>query len=290
MRAGSDSLASWEAAQADLFEAVGRVATHPGFPAASRALATAMLELFASDPVLESIFKDAGRYAAAMWGFALHDQGELTLPRLKAVGVRSGLFSPGRARALLQFLEHVGYLERHRGGGGADAYVPTPAFLAAWDRQFLGAIKAIRFIAPDIDPFLDPSQSTLRLAFGRIHAQGMLAAMPSAPMVTSFLRVFMHPYAGNAIVWTLIARGVGPDFPPHRSGPISVAGLARACGTSRVQVARIFHEAAEEGLADLGPDGFVTFHSPTREQLGFLYAVQMVQILAAAAQAASRPR
>lgn len=281
-------LDTWRGAEADVLGAVGRVAAHPQFATAARTLAANMLSLGADDPALGSIFMDAGRYCVAMWAFALHDEGGLTLPQLKAMCARSRLLSPGRARALLQFLEHLGYLQRRVGGpGGADIYAPTPLFLAAWDRHFLAALEAARRIAPDIAPFVDPTQPALRQTFGRIHAYGMLNAMQSEAVVVAYLRVFLHPYAGNHIIWTLIVSD-HLEFPPRCAGPVSISGLARDCGASRVQVARIFHEAAEEGLADLGPDGFVTVHTSAREQLGFLYAVQMVQILAAAAQAASQ--
>jgi len=281
---GSADLASWHGAESDMFAGVGRVAAHPAFPAAARALAAGMLALAASDRALDSIFKDAGRYGAAMWGFALHEDGGLTLPRLKAVGARSGLWGPGRARALLQFLEHFDYLERRPGPRGAALYRPTPAFVAAWDRQFVAALQAAALIAPDLALVLDTTAA--RQTFGRIHAEGMMQAMQAEAVVLSFLRVFLHPFAGNHIIWTLVASDADPAFPPSRAGPVSVAGLARVCGTSRMQVARIFHEAATEGLADLDAEGFVQFHPPAREQLGFFYAIQLMQILAAAARAA----
>lgn len=278
-------LEAWHDAQADVFGAVSRVAAHPGFADASRALAAGMLALAASDRVLDAIFKDAGRYFAAMSGFALHEDGGLTLPRLKAVCARSGLLSAGRTRALVQFLEHFGYLDRQPRSGHAALYIPTPAFRAAWDRQFVAALQAVQFIAPDVGLLLDPAQLVVRQAYGRIHAGGMLAAMQAEPQVTSFLRVFLHPYAGSHLLWALIASSSDPEFPPRQSGPVSIAGLARTCGVSRIQVARIFREAAAEGLAELGGDGFVRFHAAAREQLGFFYAIQLVQILAAAARA-----
>ncbi len=115
--------------------------------------------------------------------------------------------------------------------------------------------------------------------------RGMLAAMQEEPQVSALLRVFLHPYAGSHLLWTLIATCADLEFPPRRCGPVSIAGLARTCGVSRVQVARIFHEAACEWLATLDSDGMVHFHDAAHEQLRFFYAIQFVQILAAAAQA-----
>lgn len=284
----ADELASWKGAEADLLGATLRVAEHPGFPVASRALASGMLQLAAADRVLDAIFKDAGRYFAAMWGFALHEDGGLTLPRLKTVCERSGLLSPGRARALLQFLQHCAYIQRRSSPHGPDVYVPSPAYLSAWDRHFEASLTAVRFIAPGIAALLGANAraEAMRQAYGRIHAAGMLAAMASEPPAFSIVRVFLHPYAGNHIVWTLMASGLDPQFPPARAGPVSMAGLARGCGAARSQVARIFREADEEGLATLDTDGVVLFSEDARGQLRFFYAVQLVQILAAAARAA----
>ena len=84
-------LASWDGADADVFAAIARTSAHPGFASASRALADGMLRLAAEDRVLDGVFKDAGRYVVAMIAFALHHEGRLTLPRLKAVCAYSGL-------------------------------------------------------------------------------------------------------------------------------------------------------------------------------------------------------
>ncbi len=277
-------LQSWRGVADDLGGAVERVAGHPRFAEAVRALAAGMLDLAARNPVLNEIFKDAGRYFAAMWAFALHEESGLTLPGLKAVGVQSGFLSPGRARALLQFLEHYAYLERRPGPRRGLVYVPTASFMAAWDQQFLAALEAASLVEPDVADFLAPEAVDARLAYGRIHAHGLQGMSGDGMKVMSWLRVFLHPYAGNHIVWTLIGRSLGPEFPPLRAGPISIAGLARDCGTSRMQVARIFNEAKAEGLATLDADNMVRFHAPAREQLRVLYAVQLAQILAAAAR------
>ena len=276
-------LLSWRAAEQDVFAAVSRVAAHPHFAMAARALARNMLDLASEDRALDTIFKDAGRYFATMWSFALHEEGGLTLPRLKAVCARSGLLSPGRAGALLRLLEHYGYLQRRPGLRGAAAYAPTPVFLAAWDRQFIAALAAAEILEPQVGALLaDPAA---RRAYGRIHADGMLGAMPAEPQVSGFLKVFLHPYAGSQIVWVLVASEADPAFPPARAGPISVAGLARRCGAARSQVARIFAEAEQAGLAHIDPEGMVVFGPQAREELGFFCAIQLVQILAAAARA-----
>ena len=280
-------LASWADAASDVFGAAGRVMTHPGFSEAARALARGMLNLSASDPALDAIFKDAGRYVAAMWGFGLHQDGGLTLPRLKAAGAASGLLSAGRARAQLHFLEYLGYLVRGSGGlRGATIYTPTPIFAAAWDRHFEAALSAVRPIAPDIALLLGPDGAVARQTYGRLSATGYLVSMQREQPVPAFLRVFMHPYAGSHVLWTLLASDADPAFPPARAGPITIKGLAQVAGVARVQVARILKTAAAEGLADLDADGYVNFRPAAREEMAIFYAIQLAQTLAAGALAA----
>src|SRR5579859_815386 len=88
-----------------------RIAAHPRFPHAARALATHMLAASDADAALAAVFRDAGRYATAMWTVSLHATGAMTLPHLKEACAASGLASSGRARLLLQVLEHIGYVE-----------------------------------------------------------------------------------------------------------------------------------------------------------------------------------
>lgn len=281
------ALASWENALADVFGAVGRVAGHPNFPQAARALARNMLDLSASDPALDAIFKDAGRYVAAMWSFALHQDGGLTLPRLKAMGAASGLLSPGRSRTQLQFLEHLGYIAPSGvGPNGATVYAPTQAFEAAWDRHFEAALAAVQPIAADIAVLLGPQGAAARQTYGRLSAAGYLISMQREQPVPAFLRVFMHHFAGSHVLWTLLASDADPAFPPGRAGPVSIKGLAQVAGVARIQVARIFKAAKAEGLADLNPDGYVHFRPAAREEMAVFYAIQLAQALSAGATAA----
>jgi hypothetical protein len=84
---------------------------NPRFADAVRALASNMMAAGAGDKKLDGIFKDAGRYVAAMLAIHLHTSGGLTLPRLKELCKAFGFLSPGRARAMLIYLQYLGYVE-----------------------------------------------------------------------------------------------------------------------------------------------------------------------------------
>ncbi|WP_304170926.1 hypothetical protein [Phenylobacterium aquaticum] len=288
-------LALWRDPGEDPSRLLGRMAAHPAFPNAARTLARAMLELGETDRDLDSLFKDAGRYAATLWALYLHAGDDLTLPRLKVICARTGLLSPGRARALLQLLEHLGFVERQPAApGGVVPYRATPRFLAAWRAHLYAALAAAARVEPDavrvLDRFADPG--VLRL-FLRHHAEGLLAALEGdrhgeASAEAPVFQVFFHPYAGSQILWTLMTQGEGEAFPPVRAGPLSVSALSRRFGVSRIHINRIFQEAARAGLAELGADGVVTLTGPARDQLRRIYATQLIQLLAAAARTAEQ--
>lgn len=264
---------------------------HERLAAAARALATGMLALSARDRALDSIFKDAGRYVAAMCAFNLHAEDELTLPRLKAICAETGFLSPGRARSLLQVLEHLGYvapLARGR-GGAATVYAATPAFLAAWEAQLRVALDAARMIEPAIGRVLERlhEPQTLR-TFTRLHTEGLVASAAAGDGgVLPFVSAFLHHHAGMQVVWVLIEGSQDGAFPPQRAGPIALAALARRFGVSRIHVKRIFDDADRADLSHLDADGVVTLAPAAREQLTILYGVQLTQLLSAAARTAA---
>lgn len=274
----------WAGPGQDLGTAFATVRSSPRLGGAVRALVNGMMELGAADPALLAIFKDAGRYSAAMWSFYLHQTSGLTLPALRDLCAKSGLQSPGRVRALLQVLEHLHYVEPKPTAARGLAYDITPAFTAAWLAQLRAALSAVALIEPDVADLLSASDAGVLRAFGRIHAEGYLA-ISDPSVVPRVFRVFLHAYAGSQILWTLLGSSRDGRFPPVEAGPVSVAGLARRFGVARVQVKRVFETAASEGLAT-HEGGFVRFTVQAQQEIEFLYVVQLVQILRAAGAAA----
>jgi hypothetical protein len=275
-----EALAAWEKL-ADERDYAWAIAL-PGFPCAAAQLAANMLEVAARDRTIDSVFKDAGRYVTAMFAFHLHVGGGLTVPRLKAMCTRSGLLSPGRVTALVRHLEHLGYLER-QSAYHPSTYVPTPAFREAWRLQLAAALAAAIVIEPRASVLLERLGDTAIMeTFMAAHSSGLLSSTAGGlPEQAALIHTFLHPYAGNQILASMIASADGP-FPPAIAGPVSMSGYAARFGVSRMHVRRIFDEAERAGLARLGPDGMVAFAPAAREQMAFSYAGQLVHILAAA--------
>ena len=276
----------WAGPGQDVGPGLARVASHPALPAAVRTLARGMLELAAQDQALDSVFKDGGRYIGATAAFHLNETAGLTLQALKATCLRSGLLSPGRARALLQVLEHLGCAERTSAASRAARYRLTAGFLAAWEAQLRAALTAARELEPELDLLLERADGTVVKAFGRHHAEALLSNPTGDVRAPGFLRVFVHAHAGNQIVWALLSGDDTAGFPPERTGPLSISALSRRFGVSRVHISRMFQRAVNEGLARREDDGGLHFEPQTREEIQLAYCWQLAQILAAAARAA----
>lgn len=262
-----------------------RLMAHPQFAAAARALAAATLEGGDRDPALATVFKDAGRYVAAMWALYLHASGGMTLPQLKQVCASSGFVSPGRARLLLQVLEHIGFIQSVAAPPGqrAKAYLPTPAFIVAWSAHLAAAIRAAAVIEPAIAILADRLDEPatlhlfLRIQAARLHqlAAGIVEAPP-------FQRIFMHRYAGTQIISLLVASGTGNEFLSSGAMAITLNKVAARFGVSHLHVRRMLGDAMRDGLLDHASNGTVTLSEEMRKTLAFFFATQLVELIASA--------
>ncbi len=276
----------WDAGTGLGQDAYARLMADARFPRAARALARNMLAAAAANDALDGIFKDAGRYLAAMWAIHLHLSGGLTLPRLKQLCVASGFLSPGRARDLLRLLLHLEFIERLSGSGGRTPahYAPTALFMAAWRSHLEAALGAARILEPAVDLVLDGLEAPAVLeALSRIHSGALLAAAGGVDQGGAYIRIFMHRHGGNQIAWTLLTAGEDEAFPPEVAATINISELARRFGVSRIHIKRLFDDAEREGLLRWQGKNQVALEPDTRVFVQYVYAGQLVQLLAAAA-------
>jgi hypothetical protein len=261
---------------------------HSDFPRAARALAVNMLAVSDADPTLGSVFTDAGRYITAMLVGYLHGSGGMTLPRLKDACASSGFLSPGRARTLLQFLRHIGYIELVRQDGGARAGTPetyraTPRFFAAWRAHARAALLAAAIAEPAVvalaDRLDEPGvfETFLHVQASRLH-HGAGTVDQSVPII----RIFLQRYAGTQMLWTLIEAGDESNFPAAGPIPVSLGGASRRFGVSHIHIRRLLNDARAEGLLRYEGRGTVTLEENTRRAVRYLYAIQLVELIAAA--------
>lgn len=283
------ALLEWEAYSAAPVDGGRRVLAREGAARAARALAVKLLAAVERDRALSTVCKDAGRYVAAMSALYLHFAGALTLPTLKETCIASGFLGPGRARAVLRFLEELAYLEPAPVSAvtsGARRYVPTAPFIALWRDHLRAALDAACMIEPAAslvsDALDDPG---IAETFIRLHAEGSLRSVSDgAPSpVPALVRVVMHHYAGNHLIWHLLSAGDDDEFPTRAATRASIAGLARRFEVSRVHVRRLLEGATREGVIQIDTDGAVRFADAARGDIRFLYAAQLAQLLASAA-------
>lgn len=287
MRETTDDLQRWDFGDGNAESLLARLQSHPRFAAAILALAQSMLALGDADKTLDGIFKDAGRYVAAMWSMYLHASGGLTVPRLKEICAASGLVSPGRARALLLYMRYLGYvvaLPKQRRSDIA-RYAPTENFLNSWRAHMRAALQAAERIEPAVGLVLDRLNDPAVLErVSRIQSEGLLAWAKEGDQQEPFVRVFMHPHAGNQIVWMLLAASPGGAFPPQGPLAFSIGTAAKRFGVSRTHIRRMIDAATRENLILYAEDGTVAFREGARETLSRYYATQILQLLITAAR------
>jgi hypothetical protein len=213
-----EGLESWVAGARIPENLYARMIAHPAYPAAARALAANMMAAGDSNKALDGIFKDAGRYLAAMLAMYLHVSGGLTLPRLKEICAATGFLSPGRARALLIYMRYLGYVVpvAGRARGEPARYQPTESFIASWRKHVRAALGAAQMIDADVGFVLSRlDEDAVLERFARIQGEGLLASAQGADQSLAVLRVFVHRHAGTQVIWAMLLAD-DEAFPPAK--------------------------------------------------------------------------
>jgi hypothetical protein len=283
---GLAELLEWDAPGVAVEAKFARLRANAHYPDAARAFAAAMLAQAEADRALDGILKDAGRNIAAKCLAYLHVTGGVTLPQLKALCGRIGMFSSGRARALLIYLRYLGYAEPapERDPGGPRLYVPTERFMQTWRLHMRAMLECAAIVEPEVGRIIEGlDRPEVYDAFVRSISEGYLEALDHVDDKTPYFRSFMHPYAGTQLVHSLVVES--PDaFPPRRPIAFSAAVSAQRFGVSRMHVSRMMEAARKRGLVSFPGEGAVLFEPAGREAMDYIYATQLVIFLSAAAR------
>lgn len=265
--------------------AVSGLARHPHFAPAARALNKVKVEAALHHDM--SLFsKDAGHYVAAALIFSLHTETGITLPRLKAACVESKLMSPGRARDLLGYWQHVGFLSllSQRRGTEAAVYAPTNRFIDAWCGRMRRGLEAARLIEPSIASLLalmDDRQ--IAINYGRSRGATILEGLARASGHNSpFSRIFNHRLGGGRALALLLSRDAGEEAFASAPVPWSIDDIVAYCGISRVQARRLFDEALAEDLIHIEGDT-LTWRDSARQHITYATAFEFASMLRSAA-------
>jgi hypothetical protein len=281
------SLMRWAVGGAGDEAAFARLDAHPAFDRAARTLASNMLDAAAGNDALDGIFKDAGRYVAALWALYAHVTGGLTLPRLKDICAASKLVSPGRARALLLYLRYLGYIESAgRDQNRVARYAPTAPFVATWTAHLFAALDAARAIEPAVELVLHRLHDPHILeTFSRLQGEELLAgARERLEMDSPYVRIFMNRHAGSQVIMLLATATPDGAFPSEGAMTVSTAAIAKRFRVSRIHIKRMLDQAEREGFLKRQPDGALALEDAARATIRKMYVMQLAQLLSQAAR------
>ena len=280
-------LRRWHAQQISLQEGCKQLIAHPRFDAATRALYVSKSMAVTYDAVLARFFQDVGHFLAALAAFSLHWEGGLTLPALKEACSGSRLISQGRARSLMARLVHAGYVTTGmRQGRQAQPYSLTHVFIDRWREYMLRRLEVCILIEPAISLLLEVMDAEAGNRFTQVQGTRTLQAIrASTGHDRPYIRVFNQSLGGGLILAALITDS--PRDEPVLTAPIpyNVADLARRCGISKLQVARVLKEGEAYNLISLD-SGRLTWGAEARAYIPFATAFELYNLLASACETA----
>jgi len=254
---------------------------HAGFVEGARRWAANMLVLSDQDRAVDGIFKDAGRFVAAMCAVSMREEG-VTLVKLKALCARFGLLSAGRARAVLLFLRYLGYVEvwGQRRARRATHYKVNPTFVEAWRLQLEAIFTALELIDPRVGRLLNHLDDDA--IFDAICASQIdeladdVAALNHFPEIT---QIFVNRAAGSQVLWYLLSFHRDEVFPSPKPVPLNPSTLAGRFHVSKVHIRRILNAAIAANLLRWVDDGHVSFTPKALANLYDFYGAQMSCLL-----------
>lgn len=216
------------------------------------------------DAAFARTLRDMGRFAAGVWAIYLHGTpGGLTLTRLSALLDETGMAGLGRARAMLIFLQFVGYIE------------PAPRAVPSREKPFRPTDRLTRAVGDrlrrEIGIYglegeavagcierIGEADFNRRLTLA--YAEMTIAMVQNVPEDALTIAVISHRYAGMSVLCHIIEAGMEQCgcFPPTRPVRFSMSEIAARNGISRTQLRHIFNAGAGVGFFDNPGSGEVT--------------------------------
>lgn len=266
----------------------GWIAGHPRFHAACRHMAAGILAMADADKRVNALFKDAGHYVAGLCAATMRADG-VTLGQLRILCEQFGLLSPGRARALLLFMQYLGYIELWPGSRRPARYRLRADFVATWKTQLRVAFAATGMMDP-MSAALADQLDDLAL-FDAVANQFMadlrarVGALDTTPAVT---HVFLNRHAGSQLLRVLLLM-----VPPGASlagTPLAldVVQTAARFGVSATHVRRLLADARSQGLIVMPDGGSLMFTPAGAAEVECHYANLFAQFLATSVAVSNR--
>lgn len=233
----------------------------PGFAG----LARDVVEVWGPHPGLSGeisrLLRDLGRFAAGNWAIYLEaTPGGLTAARMSEALRMTTISGPGRGAALLAYLRFVGYVEPAPGSGDGRVrrFRTTDRMRVAFRARIRRELEVRVHLDPAVPALLGrfDTDPTAFDAFFVVISEVSLASLQLGAPRKNELDLFSERYAGLIILCEMLQRGDPDDaFPPRGPLDFTIAGLARRCETSRMQVTGLLTRARQAGLLLPGDDG-----------------------------------
>ncbi len=282
-----DDLLRWSGDDGSQEAYFARLTAHPRFPEAARALSANMLAQAECDRAFDGLHKDAGRFIAGCWAMSLHVSGGLTLPRLKEMCTRSGIMSPGRARALLQFFLFLHYIEAVPAGerGKPTRYLPTQTMLDSWGTMARLGLQAARIVEPAVEIALARAGEPAVIAQFMSHlGSGYLPSVVGS-RYKEFMADFVAPHAGMQLIDLIVlSDGGGDEFPARGPIAISTNAAAQRLRVSRAHIGRMLDRGQNDGFLIRQGDGTILLTESMRFLIRYALALRLYGFLACAAK------
>lgn len=279
------TLDRWINERGEIDNVLARLLSDPRLAEATRTFAMKMQELVRADAALDAIFKDIGRYIVTMCTLYLHVLGGATLPRLKAMLAVRFYVSPGRARALLHFLCHLGFVTELPPPTRRDPvrYMPTDRFMRAWLNHIRVALEATRIVEPSVTPVLNRlHEADVFAAFCRHHTEFGIGELRESHKELTFTRIFLHRFAGTQILWQLLSAQGAEEAPLLGGSPVSVSDITERHRVSRMHVKRLLDAGVGEGFLRYGNNNEIVLEAAGRATARFVHATQFFVFIVAA--------
>jgi hypothetical protein len=285
MTLGPVTAAPWRANDDVILAWLEELADHPALPPTMSAMAGNMLAVGETNPTLAAIFKDAGRYVAAMCAAALQTD-LITFSRLQILCAGFGILSRGRVYALLQYLRYLGFvcLWANSQEDGARGYKTTPQFLESWRAHLRAALLAVS----EIESFASEAAEQLKddVFFAKIctvQMENLRAFSQKTDQSSDIFTIFLNRHAGSQILWSLIMQS-SIEARSAQENPLTAAYLARKFDVSRMHVGRLLRDAERQGIVERKGSGFLVLTPIAITQLRTFYGWQVGLLLIAAAR------
>ena len=253
----------------------------PHFVEAARRWAANMLMLSDQDRAVDGIFKDAGRFVAAMCAVSMRADG-VTLAKLKALCARFGLLSAGRARAVLLFLRYLGYVDvwGQKSANGTTYYRVNPTFVAAWRLQLEAIYTALEVIDPRAGRVLEHlDDDRIFDAICEFQIDELALDVDALNRFPEITQIFVNRAAGSQVLWYLLSYHRDRVFPSPKPVPVNPVILSERFHVSAVHIRRILGAAVEAGLIAWVDDDHLILTAKAQSELNYFYGEQMSCLL-----------